>query len=134
MVTSEVIINRTVRAEEQQITRTVRSTDVSVEERFNEAYAQSRPAFEELFTKRQHLLRESDGITNQSRAFSDAEPNYRAGFLAGHDERYAGRTFEEVEQQIRPSDEPAERDPGMMDQIRDEVRAGFSRARTMGAH
>jgi uncharacterized protein (TIGR02271 family) len=132
VVTSEVVVNRAVRTEEQIITRTVRSTDIAVEERINEAYARSRPALEDHFTQRQRLLRES-GATAPARVFTDAEPNYRAGFLAGHDQRFAGRAFEEIEPQLAPSLAPAERDPGMLDQIREEVREGFARARTRGA-
>lgn len=133
VVTSEVIVSRSERAEEQVITRTVRSTDVSVEERFDEAYAQSRPAFREHFASRQGGLTAADSVRERARTFADAEPNYRVGFRAGHEGRYAGRTFEEVEPELRSSIEPAERDPGMFDQIREEVRAGFARARTMGA-
>jgi uncharacterized protein (TIGR02271 family) len=133
VVTREVVVERTVRAEEQMVTRTVRSTDITVEERVNEAYAQSRPGFEEHFTRRQQLLHQSDSATAQSRAFSEAEPHYRAGFLAGHDRRYADRTFEEIEPHLGFQTEPAGRDPGVLDQIREEVRAGFTRARTMGA-
>ncbi|MFN8516539.1 MAG: DUF2382 domain-containing protein, partial [Chloroflexia bacterium] len=134
VVTGEVVINRTARAEEKVITRTVRSTDVSVEERLNEAYAQSRTAFQEHFARRQDGLTAADSAKDRPRTFSDAEPNYRLGFRAGHDGRYAGRNFEEIEPELRASLEPAEHDPGMLDQIREEVRAGFARARTMGAH
>jgi uncharacterized protein (TIGR02271 family) len=133
VVTSEVVISRTVESEQQIVTRTVRSTDVTVEERLNAAYAQSRQAFEEHFTRRQRSLAEPGGATLRARSFGDAEQNYRAGFLAGHDERYAGRSFEEIQPELRLRDEPAEREPGLLDQIRDEVRVGFARARTMGA-
>jgi hypothetical protein len=119
--------------EEQQVTRTVRSTDVSVEERLTEAYARLQPTFEEHFTRRQQLQRETGSATLPARVFQDAEPNYRAGFLAGSDERYAGRTFEEIGPASQPSDELAERDPGMMEQMREEVREGFARARATGA-
>jgi hypothetical protein len=134
VVTSEVVINRAVRTEEQRVTRTVRSTDVTVEEHLTEAYARLQPAFEEHFTRRQQFQRETGGTTFPARAFRDAEPNYRAGFLAGSDGRYAGRTWEEIEPALHPSAEPAERDPGMMEQIREEVREGFARARATGAH
>jgi uncharacterized protein (TIGR02271 family) len=133
VVTGEVVVSRTVQADQHLITRTVRSTDVSVEERVNEAYARSRPEFEEHFAHRQQFFNESDAARSQPRTFADAEPNYRAGFRAGRDERYVGRTFEEIEPELRLPDEPAKRDPGMFDQIRDEVRMGFARARTMGA-
>jgi len=133
VVTSEVVIDRTVRTEERQVSGTVRSSDVTVEERLNEAYARLQPAFEEHFRRRQRDQQESGGASFRARAFRDAEPNYRAGFLAGNDGRYAGRTFEEVEPAFRPSGEPAERDPGMMEQIREEVREGFARARAAGS-
>jgi uncharacterized protein (TIGR02271 family) len=134
VVTSEVVINRVVQTEEQRITRTVRSTDVTVEERINEAYARLRPTFEEHFALRQQHQGETGGAAYRARAFREAEPNYRAGFFAGSDERYAGRTFEEIEPALRPSAGPAERDPGMMEQIREEVREGFARARATGTH
>jgi len=133
VITSEVVVSRAAHAEEQWITRTVRSTDVSVEKHLGEAYARSRPAFEEHFAHRRHVPEEHDGVRSQSRTFGDAEPNYWAGFRAGHDKRYVGRTFDEVEPELRFPDEPAQSDPGMLDQIRDEVREGFARARTMGA-
>lgn len=129
VVTGEVVVERTVEAEEQLITRTVRSTEVTVEEHLDEVYARTRPAFEEHFARRQQLLRQAGGATFQTRQFSDAEPHYRAGFIAGRDGRYAGRGFEEVEPELRRSVEPAGRDPGLLEQVREEVREGFVRAR-----
>jgi len=129
VVTSEVVVERTVESEEQLITRTVRSTDVTVEEHLDEAFSRQRPAFEEHFARRQRRLREAGGVTFRARQFSDAEPHYRSGFAAGGDTRHAGRTFEEVEPELRASAETAERDPGLLEQIREEVREGFARAR-----
>lgn len=125
MITSEVVVSRTVQTEQGQITRSVRSSGVKVEEHLNEEYRRLRPAFEEHFTRRQQENR----ATSRARAFDDAEPHYRVGFLAGSDGRHIGRTFAEVEPELRPAMESAERDPGMMDQIREEVREGFARAR-----
>jgi len=133
VVTSEVIISRDVQTEEQTVTRTVRSTDVIVEQHINEAYARSRSDFEEHFARRQQLLRQASGTMFRARSFSDAEPNYWAGFRAGHDGRFAGRSYDEVEPAVYQSIEPAERDPGMLEQIREEVREGFARARATSA-
>ena len=126
VVTSEVVVGRTVRTEQRQITDTVRSTEVSVEEHIDAAYAQLRPTFEEHFSRRSR-----DSF--RARDFRDAETNYRAGFLAGHDRRYADRTFEEVAPELHFTTQNQQDDPTTMERIREEVREGFTRARAMGA-
>jgi hypothetical protein len=126
VVTSEVIVGRTVRTEQRQITDTVRRTEVNVEEHLHAAYAQLRPTFEEHFSRRSR-------DPSQTRSFRDAEANYRAGFLAGHDRRYADRAFEEVESELHFTAQSQQDDPTMLERIREEVREGFARARSMGA-
>lgn len=126
VVTSEVVVGRTVRTEQREITGTVRSTQVSIDEHIDGAYAQLRPTFEEHFSR---------GARNSSQArdFRDAEANYRAGFLAGHERRYADRTFEEVAPELHVTGQSQQDDPTMLERIREEVREGFVRARAMGA-
>jgi len=126
VVTSEVVVGRTVRTEQRQVTDTVRRTEVDVEEHLNEAYARLRPAFEEHFSR-------GSRAASLPRDFRDAETNYRAGFLAAHDQRYVGRSFEEVEPELSYRADTRQADPSMLERIREEVREGFARARTMGA-
>lgn len=134
VVVRELVIGREVRTEERQVVGTVRSTEITVDEPKNEGYTQSRPIFEAHFAERQRVLRESSGASYRTRDFRDAEPNYRAGFAAGRDERYAGRSFEESESEVLGSVEPSSHEPSLLDQLRAEVREGFSHARGGGTH
>jgi hypothetical protein len=59
--------------------------------------------------------------------FADYEPHYQTGFRSGTDTRYAGRTFEEIEPELRREHEARGGD-SLWDDIRDRVRAGFDRA------
>lgn len=129
VVTSEMVIGRTVRAEQRQIADTVRSTEITVTERIDADYARLRPDFERHFLHRHGQEGGAVGGAIGARSFRDAEPNYRAGLLAGHDPRHAGRPFEEVEPELRRSATPTQDDPALLERIRDEVREGFARAR-----
>jgi uncharacterized protein (TIGR02271 family) len=121
VVTGEVVIDREVVTEHETVSDTVRRERVDIDEN----YKRAREGF------RQHFEQGRTGLTGtaaDTRTFEDAEANYRTGFMAGHDQRYAGRTFNEVEPDIRRqhrstgSDEDWER-------LRREVNEGFDRAR-----
>lgn len=129
VVTSEVVIGRTVRTERREVTGTVRSTELAVDERVGAAYDRLRPDFEGDFARRQGQAAGASALIVNARNFRDAEPNYRAGFLAGRDPRYAGRTFEEIEPELRHATAPPRDDPSLLARIREEVREGFVRAR-----
>ncbi len=129
VVVREVVIGREVRSEERQVTGTVRSTELIVDEHLDGAYQRSRPDFEAHFATRQQTLGAAGDASYRARDFRDAEQHYRAGFAAGRDPRYADRSFEEAETEVLRSIDPAQSDPGLLDQLRDEVREGFSRAR-----
>jgi len=72
-----------------------------------------------------------------NRTFAQAEPNYRAGFTAAHDERYSGRQFEDAEPELRREYETRStgttgRTTGSGDNwehLREEIRSGWNRAR-----
>ena len=93
VVTGEVVIDREVQTERQTISDTLRKERVDVDEN----YRRDRTAFEEHFGKRRTGL----GTAADSRTFADAEPHYRRGYEAAHDERYAGRDFNAVEPELR---------------------------------
>jgi len=123
-VTGEVVIDKEAVAEERQITDTVRKQRVDVEK----AYQEARSGFQQAHT--------SSGSTG--RTFEQAEPHYRSGFTAAHDERYSGRNFEDVEPELRSEYErtSATRTGGTTgtggdswEQLRREVRQGWERAR-----
>jgi uncharacterized protein (TIGR02271 family) len=116
-VTGEVIVDRNVKTERQTISDTVRKERVNVDEN----YQRDRSRFEEHFGKRRSGL----GATADTRTFADAEPNYRAGYEAAHDERYAGRDFADVEPELRRSHSGGE----SWEQLREEIREGFDRGR-----
>jgi len=137
VVTGEVVIDKTRTAEQQQVSDTVRKQRVDIDEN----YRQARSGFEQEFT----------GRKNQgTRTFEQAEPNYRAGFTAAHDERYTGRSFEEAEPDLQREYQSSttsatggavttgNRTGGTTgatgagdswEQLREEVRSGWNRAR-----
>jgi hypothetical protein len=95
-------------------------------------FAQARPYFEDHF---QHWQRSQNGVgeaTFQAEDFVAAEPNYRAGFAAGQDPRYAGRDFDEVAQELRssqPANSRAGSDEAAWEGLRQQLREGFEYAR-----
>jgi uncharacterized protein (TIGR02271 family) len=117
VVTGEVVVNRHVETEHSTVSDTVRKERVDVDENFN----RDRSMFEEHFGKR----RAGMGTAADTRTFTDAEPNYRRGYEAGHDPRYAGRDFADVEPDLRRSHGTNE----SWEHLREEIREGFERSR-----
>jgi uncharacterized protein (TIGR02271 family) len=117
VVTGEVVVGREVKTERQTISDTVRKERVDVDEN----YQRDRSAFEEHFGKR----RTGMGTNADTRTFADAEPHYRRGYEAAHDERYAGRDFADVEPELRRSHTGGE----SWEHLREEIREGFDRGR-----
>ena len=117
VVTGEVVVEREVKTERQTISDTVRKERVDVDEN----YQRDRSQFEEHFGKRKSAL----GTNADTRTFADAEPHYRRGYEAAHDERYAGRDFADVEPELRRAHTGGE----SWEQLREEIREGFDRGR-----
>jgi len=113
IVTGEVVIDKQTTREERQVSGTVRKQHVEVDEN----YRQARAGFEQEFR---------GSAKSKGRTFEQAEPNYRAGFTAAYDERHAGRSFEEVEPELRQAHSGADN----WEQLREEVRSGWNRARS----
>jgi uncharacterized protein (TIGR02271 family) len=118
VVTGEVVIDKETTTEQRQVSDTVRKQSVDVDEN----YRQARAGFEQEFQTR---------AKGTKRKFEQAEPNYRAGFTAAHDTRYEGRAFEDAEPELRREFESSAPNAGAdsWEQLREEVRAGWSRAR-----
>jgi hypothetical protein len=94
-------------------------------------YQEARSEFEHDFTAHR-------AQAQPTRTFSQAEPNYRAGFIAGRDLNYEGQEFEAIEADLRREYESstasaASTDTGDLDTgwdaLRAEIRHGFQRAR-----
>jgi uncharacterized protein (TIGR02271 family) len=118
VVTGEVVVDRDVKTERQTISDTVRKERVDVDEN----YQRDRSRFEEHFGKRTSGL----GTNADTRTFADAEPHYRRGYQAAHDERYAGRDFADVEPELRRAHTGGE----SWEHLREEIREGFDRGRS----
>jgi len=118
VVTGEVVIDKERTTEQRQVSDTVRKQRVDVDEN----YRQARAGFEREFAARKD---------RGSRTFAEAEPNYRAGFAAGYDERYTGRTFEDAEPELRREYGPRNTGTGgdSWERLREEIRSGWNRAR-----
>ena len=116
VVTGEVVIEKDAVAEERQITDTVRKQRVDVEE----AYREARGDFEREYTSR---------AAESGRTFEQAEPNYRTGFTSAHDERYEGREFEDAEPELRRTYETTSTGGDTWEQLRQDIRAGWEKAR-----
>jgi uncharacterized protein (TIGR02271 family) len=118
VVTGEVVVNRDVETERQTVSDTVRRERVDIDENWN----RDRSAFEQHFGTR----RSGMGTAADTRTFADAEPNYRRGYEAAYDQRYAGRDFADVEPEMRRSH--TGRDDSW-EQLREEIREGFEGGR-----
>jgi uncharacterized protein (TIGR02271 family) len=116
VVTGEVVIAKETVAEERTITDTVRRQRVDVDEQ----YRQARTDLE-----REHGTR----VGTTGRAFAEAEPNYRTGFDAGHDERYGGREFADVEPDLRRDHATRGVTADRWAELRHEIEAGWNKAR-----
>jgi uncharacterized protein (TIGR02271 family) len=122
VVTGEVVVEKDVTTDQRQVSDTVRRTEVD----FDEHYTQARAGFEQDFTTR------SASATNKgNRTFEHAEPNYRAGYTAGTDQRFSGQEFEAVEPHLRQQHETTTKGKGgdSWEHLREEVRHGFQTAR-----
>jgi len=118
VVTGEVVIDKTRTTDQRQVSDTVRKQRVDVDEN----YQRARSGFEREFTARKD---------RGNRTFAQAEPNYRAGFTAAHDARYADRPFEDVEPELRREYETRAMGTSgdSWEQLREEIRSGWNRAR-----
>lgn len=67
--------------------------------------------------------------TGQGRTFEQAEPDYRAGFAAAHDERYAGRDFAAIEPELRSEGGVSTAGGEIWERRREGIRAGWDHAR-----
>jgi len=121
VVTGEVVVNRDVETERQTISDTVRRERVDIDKNWN----RDRAAFEEQFGKR----RTGMGTAADTRTFADAEPNYRRGYEAAYDKRYAGRDFADVEPDLRRSYSGGD----SWEQLREDIREGFEGGRRSAA-
>ncbi len=146
MITGELVVHRRVEHERHAFQAELRREVVRVEEDYDAV----RAAFEEDFTRRREQA-DADAVA-EDRSFAEAEPNYRRGYEAAREPRFAGRDFAQVEADLRQEYEqtantaatsraavagpepavgtnvaaaPASR----WRQVLDEVRQGWSRAR-----
>ena len=130
VVTGEVVIDKERLVERQNVTGTVRREQVEVEE----AYNQRRGEFQQHFQQRQAAVQTggtTQGVTGgRTRTFEEAEPNYRTGFTAAHDERYQGREFDEIEPDLRGRHNATAGGGAGWEHLREEIREGWNRARS----
>lgn len=121
-VSREVVVDKGRVAEERHVTGTVRRRQVSVEAR----YADAREELERHFIAGQSAT--GGGIGAQT--FADAEPHYRAGFVAGSEPQHGDRDFAAVEPRIRETyGADTEQDADGWARLRDKIQAGFEAAR-----
>ncbi len=122
VVTGEVVVEREATSERQTVSDTVRKERVDVDEN----YRRDRAALEEHFNARRGAL----GADADTRTFAEAEPNYRLGYEAAYDERYAGRDWDAVEPELRGNWRTAGARGGQTwEDLREEIREGWDRAR-----
>ena len=99
-------------------------------------YEQVRPHFEEHFRSARRPQGTPGDTTFDTGDFREAEPNYRAGFAAGQDPRYTGRTFDEVIEDFHPAragEGTGAADDAAWAALRQQLREGFEHARRVGA-
>ncbi len=106
VVTGEVVIGKERTTERQEVRDTVRKERVEPDA----DYQRARAGFQQHFAARRGAL--GGGAAQGGAAtFEEAEPHYRAGFLAGRDARYAGRPFAQIEPDLRRTHERAATGP-----------------------
>jgi len=115
VVTGEVAVTKEQTTEHQEIRDTVRRQDVDVDEN----YRRAQSGFQEHFNRR--------GRKDQ-RTFDQAEPNYRYGYTAAQNNRYAGQEFDQAEPALRQEYQGAQTGDSW-EQLREEIREGWNRSR-----
>ena len=121
-VTGEVVIDKTETTERETVSDTVRKERVQVDEHYN----RERAALQQHY-------QQNRGRSGQ-RPFEEAEPNYRTGFDAAHEERYRDRDFDAVEPDLRRDWESQRTTAGSgghdrWEDLREEIREGWNRGR-----
>ena len=112
VVTGEVVIDKTRTTETEQISDTVRRERVAVDEDYDRA----RAAYAQDLATRPGAPTPEEG-----------EPYFRTGYAAAIDARNAGKSFEEVEPELRQRAGPT--DESAWERLKREVREGFTGAR-----
>lgn len=126
VVSGEVVVNREPVVERETVSETVREQRVEVTSSYDEA----RTSFRQHFDRVQDRLRQAGGPELRARDFEDAEPDYRAGYDASRDPRYANRQFEDAEPELRRQHESGARSSGeSWETRREQIRAGWEQAR-----
>ncbi len=131
-VADEAVVSSDVTGHEQQLAEVIPQGHSRIER----DYGQARAEFEHNFLVGQATATDSWG---RERIFEQAEPNYRAGFIAGNDLQYDNQEFEGIEADLRReylSSTAAygeattqEQSGDRWAQLREEIRAGFAKAR-----
>ena len=132
MSSAEAVVSSNQDGDEQQLAEAIPPGHSRIED----DYVQARAEFERDFLGTQATATDS---WRRNRTFEQAELNYRAGFIAGNDLRYDSQTFEEIEADLRDEylsstavsveTNGAERGNDHWWQLREEIRAGFAKAR-----
>jgi len=122
VVTGEVVVTKGQTTERQEVRDTVRKQDVDVDENNRKA----RSGFQEHFNQRGQRGRKD------RRTFDQAEPNYRYGYKAAQNNRYAGQEFDQAEPALQRDyqrDYQGSQTGDSWDQLREEIHEGWDRAR-----
>jgi len=116
VVTGEVEVKKEQTVERQEVRDTVRKEHVEVDK----DYERFRPDFQKNFQKSKA----------GGRTFEQAEPNYRFGYAAARDKRYAGQDWTKAESALRRDWEARYGTSGdSWEQLRQEIRAAWDRVR-----
>ncbi|MGN6673673.1 MAG: YsnF/AvaK domain-containing protein [Thermomicrobiales bacterium] len=122
VVTGEVVVTKGQTTARQEVRDTVRKQDVDVDENYRKA----RSGFQEHFNQRGQRGRKD------RRTFDQAEPNYRYGYMAAQNNRYAGQEFDQAEPALQRDyqrDYQGSQTGDSWDQLREEIHEGWDRAR-----
>jgi uncharacterized protein (TIGR02271 family) len=122
VVTGEVVVTKGQTTERQEVRDTVRKQDVDVDENYRKA----RSGFQEHFNQHGQRGRKD------RRTFDQAEPNYRYGYMAAQNNRYAGQEFDQAEPALQRDyqrDYQGSQTGDSWDQLREEIHEGWDRAR-----
>lgn len=124
-VIEEVVIDKDVTERTEEVSDTVRRTEVDVE-RTGEGRAgpTAGPTPEADEAYRRHF---EQTLANQGYAFDDSRPAYRYGERLAQSDRFSGRDWSQIEPEARRLFE--ERNPGKWEQFEPAVHEGYNHAR-----
>lgn len=124
-VVEEVVVGKTATERDQNISDTVRRTEVEVEQLSGQDGGRANLDGRDQFDQTMYRPHWDSTYASEGGRYEDWEPAYRYGSLLNTNDRYKGRSWDEIEPSVR--DEWEAGNPGTWERIKAAVRHGWDK-------